>query len=108
MQAPAGAYSSCICLARCSIAVTCVMCSLLSCGLDGLIGVPPLTLPRQPAGVLQSDSCRLQQLRCHTSRQGHLFNRFTWGNRSSLLDEPRKCGIDVRKDLVDYYRWAPP
>ena len=82
--------------------------ALLSRGLDGLISVPLLTLLRQPAGVLQSDSCRLQQLRCHTSRQGHLFNRFTWGNRSSLLDEPRKCGIDVRKDLVDYYRWAPP
>lgn len=29
--------------------------------------------------VLQNDSCRLQQLQCHTSTPGHPFNRFFWG-----------------------------
>uniref|UniRef100_A0A3Q7I3G2 Uncharacterized protein n=1 Tax=Solanum lycopersicum TaxID=4081 RepID=A0A3Q7I3G2_SOLLC len=29
--------------------------------------------------VLQNDSCRLQQLQCHTSNTGHPFNRFFWG-----------------------------
>lgn len=30
--------------------------------------------------VLQNDSCRLQQLQCHTSTPDHAFNRFFWGN----------------------------
>lgn len=29
--------------------------------------------------ALQSDSCRLQQLQCHTSTPDHPFNRFFWG-----------------------------
>lgn len=29
--------------------------------------------------VLQNDSCRLQQLQCHTSAPGHPFNQFFWG-----------------------------
>uniref|UniRef100_A0A7C9E4E2 Peptidase M16 N-terminal domain-containing protein n=1 Tax=Opuntia streptacantha TaxID=393608 RepID=A0A7C9E4E2_OPUST len=33
--------------------------------------------------VLQSDSCRLQQLQCHTSISGHPFNRFFWGEFGS-------------------------
>lgn len=32
--------------------------------------------------VLQNDSCRLQQLQCHTSAPGHPFNRFFWGKLS--------------------------
>ena len=55
------------------------------------------------AGVLQSDECRLSQLRCHTAQPGHVFNQFSWGNRKSLYDEPRAAGIPVRDRIVEYY-----
>ncbi|KAL3144870.1 hypothetical protein ABBQ38_001970 [Trebouxia sp. C0009 RCD-2024] len=56
------------------------------------------------SGVLQSDGCRLSQLRCHTAQPGHIYNKFSWGNRRSLFDEPKAQGIAVRDELVKYYR----
>lgn len=56
------------------------------------------------AGVRQSDDARLAQLRSHTSKPGHLYRKFTWGNAKSLVDAPRKAGIDIRKRLVEYYK----
>ena len=56
------------------------------------------------AGVLQSDGCRLSQLRCHTAQPGHIYNKFSWGNRRSLFDEPIAQGVAVRDELVKYYR----
>lgn len=56
------------------------------------------------AGVLQSDSCRLAQLRCHTARNGHPFRLFSWGNRRSLWEEPKAAGIAIRDRIVQYYR----
>jgi len=55
-------------------------------------------------GVLQSDGCRLSQLRCHTAKSGHIYNKFSWGNRKSLFDEPKARGVAVRDELVQYYR----
>ncbi|KAK8307098.1 hypothetical protein V6Z12_D03G171100 [Gossypium hirsutum] len=52
--------------------------------------------------VLQNDSCRLQQLQCHTSEDGHPFNRFSWGNKKSLIDAVEK-GIDLRKQILELY-----
>lgn len=52
--------------------------------------------------VLQSDSCRLQQLQCHSALPGHPFNRFTWGNKKSLM-EPMSKGIDMRTKILDLY-----
>ena len=52
----------------------------------------------------QNDSCRLAQLRCHTAQDGHLYRKFTWGNRKSLIEQPAAAGIDVRQRLVDYYK----
>ncbi|KAL2470900.1 Insulinase (Peptidase family M16) family protein [Abeliophyllum distichum] len=52
--------------------------------------------------VLQNDSCRLQQLQCHTSAPGHPFNRFFWGNKKSLADAMEK-GIDLRERIVNLY-----
>ncbi|XP_022732672.1 nardilysin-like isoform X2 [Durio zibethinus] len=52
--------------------------------------------------VLQNDSCRLQQLQCHTSEHGHPFNRFSWGNKKSLVDAVEK-GIDLRKQILKLY-----
>lgn len=59
------------------------------------------------SGVLQSDSCRLMQLRCHTSRQGHLCRKFAWGNRKSLMEDPGVAGIDMREELLTHYRCEP-
>lgn len=65
----------------------------------------PCTLTQScPAGVLQSDGCRLSQLRCHTAQPGHIYNKFSWGNRRSLFDKPKAQGIAVRDELVKYYR----
>lgn len=44
------------------------------------------------------------QLRCHTAREGHLFRKFGWGNRKSLVDDPAAAGIDVRAQLLSYYK----
>ena len=56
------------------------------------------------AGVLQNDNCRLAQLRSHTAREGHLYQKFTWGNRKSLVEQPAEAGIDVRQRLLSYYK----
>ncbi|GAB4823775.1 hypothetical protein N2152v2_010821 [Parachlorella kessleri] len=55
-------------------------------------------------GVLQSDGCRLQQLQFHTSREGHPFRKFSWGNKKSLIEDPTARGLDVRDRLLDYYK----
>ena len=55
------------------------------------------------SGVLQSDGCRLAQLRAHTAAPGHPFARFAWGNRASLADGPRAAGVDVRAAILDFY-----
>ena len=82
------------------------------------------------AGVRQSDSCRLAQLRCQTAREleeeeeeeegamtngkqhhqqqqkkkkrKHPFSRFFWGNRASLFDGPRSRGTDIRAEVVTF------
>ena len=59
------------------------------------------------AGVMQRDAERLAQMRCHTSRPGHPYQKFPWGNRKSLWEDPTAAGTDVRKDLVAYYRCVP-
>jgi nardilysin len=56
------------------------------------------------SGVLQSDACRAMQLRCHTARKGHLFSKFGWGNAKSLVKDPAAAGIDVRAQLLQYYK----
>lgn len=56
------------------------------------------------AGVLQSDSARQAQLRSHTAEEGHLYQKFTWGNYKSLVADPAEAGIDVRKRLLAFYR----
>ena len=53
---------------------------------------------------MQSDGARLAQLRCHTAKAGHVYQKFSWGNSKSLWDDPKAAGVDIRKDLVAYYR----
>ncbi|CAL4939261.1 unnamed protein product [Urochloa decumbens] len=52
--------------------------------------------------VLQSDSCRLSQLQSHTCSQGHPLNRFTWGNKKSLVDA-MGSGINLREEILQMY-----
>nr|GLL33514.1 nardilysin-like isoform X1 [Ipomoea trifida] len=52
--------------------------------------------------VLQNDSCRLQQLQCHTSAPGHPFNRFFWGNKKSLSDATER-GVNLREQIFKLY-----
>ncbi|KAK9820983.1 hypothetical protein WJX81_000873 [Elliptochloris bilobata] len=54
--------------------------------------------------VQQEDHSRLAQLRAHTARQGHIYRKFSWGNRKSLVDMPKAKGVDVRKELLRYYK----
>ncbi|KAG2448487.1 hypothetical protein HYH02_006378 [Chlamydomonas schloesseri] len=54
--------------------------------------------------VLQDDHCRLSQIMCHTSRPGHVYNKFSWGNRKSLWEVPQAAGLDVRERLLQYYK----
>jgi len=53
--------------------------------------------------VLQSDGCRLAQVRSHTAKQGHIYTKFMWGNRKSLVDDPVQNGVNVRSLLLDHY-----
>ncbi|KAK3147314.1 hypothetical protein QOZ80_3BG0280840 [Eleusine coracana subsp. coracana] len=52
--------------------------------------------------VLQSDSCRLYQLQSHTCSDGHPLNRFTWGNKKSLVDA-MGSGINLREEILQMY-----
>jgi nardilysin len=72
--------------------------------LEGSLEREVLAVDSEFSGVLQSDGCRLTQLMCHTSSPGHLYRKFSWGNRRSLWDVPREAGVDVRAALLDYYR----
>jgi len=52
---------------------------------------------------LESDTDRLSELWAFTSRNGHPFKRFTWGNLQSLRDDPIKHGVDLQKALHQFY-----
>lgn len=53
--------------------------------------------------ILQNDACRLEQLQCHTSIPGHPFNRFSCGNKKSLIDAV-EGGINLREQILKLYR----
>lgn len=55
-------------------------------------------------GVLQSDPCRMSQLRAFTSHPGHPAALFGWGNKKSLMEIPVSKGIDVREELLKHYK----
>jgi len=53
--------------------------------------------------ALQSDACRLAQVRSHTAKEGHIYTKFMWGNKKSLVDDPEQNGVNVRSLLLDHY-----
>jgi secreted Zn-dependent insulinase-like peptidase len=33
-----------------------------------------------------------------------VFSKFSWGNKKSLWEQPAAAGVDVREQLLEYYR----
>lgn len=52
---------------------------------------------------LQSDNWRLAQLNKSLSSPKHPFHHFSTGNLQTLRDEPRKRGVDVRKEFIKFH-----
>jgi secreted Zn-dependent insulinase-like peptidase len=38
------------------------------------------------------------------AEEGHIYRKFTWGNRKSLWELPLAAGTPVRERLLEYYR----
>ncbi|XP_057416399.1 nardilysin-like [Lotus japonicus] len=54
--------------------------------------------------VLQYDHCRLQQLQRHTSALNHPLNKFSCGNKKSLVDAMENGSItNLREKLLKFY-----
>ncbi|KAL8788751.1 MAG: hypothetical protein Q9195_007158 [Heterodermia aff. obscurata] len=52
---------------------------------------------------LQSDAWRLMQLNKSLSSSKHPYHHFSTGNLETLRDEPRKRGVDIRKEFIDFH-----
>lgn len=52
---------------------------------------------------LQSDNWRLSQLNKSLSNPKHPFHHFSTGNLETLRDAPRKRGVDIRKEFMDFH-----
>ena len=37
------------------------------------------------------------------ARPGHMYRKFSWGNKRSLWDTPREAGVEVRGEILKYY-----
>lgn len=70
----------------------------------GSVLFEPETLCPAPAGVKQADDCRILQLKCHTAREGHIYRKFGWGNKKSLMEDTAAAGLDMRAELLAHYK----
>ena len=52
---------------------------------------------------LQSDNWRLSQLSKSLSSKQHPYHHFSTGNLETLRDEPKKRGVDVRKEFIQFH-----
>jgi len=52
---------------------------------------------------LQSDNWRLSQLNKSLSNPKHPYHHFSTGNLETLRDAPRKRGVDIRKEFMDFH-----
>ncbi|KAI9615330.1 hypothetical protein KEM48_005619 [Puccinia striiformis f. sp. tritici PST-130] len=52
---------------------------------------------------LQNDQWRLFQLDKSTSDPNHHFWRFGTGNLKTLVEKPKKLGLDIRQELLSFY-----
>ncbi|KAG7379938.1 Nrd1 complex RNA-binding subunit [Phytophthora pseudosyringae] len=51
----------------------------------------------------QNDRIRSQQVLCDVTPPSHPYHRFSWGNKKSLQELPEKTGVDVRKQILEFY-----
>eukprot|EP00644_Phytophthora_capsici_P007635 jgi/Phyca11/555331/estExt2_Genewise1Plus.C_PHYCAscaffold_720045 len=55
--------------------------------------------------VQNNNPVRLQQVMCATSVQEHPYSRcFTWGNAESLKHNPERLGVNVRGQMVEFFK----
>ena len=52
---------------------------------------------------LQSDNWRLSQLNKSLSNPKHPYHHFSTGNLEILRDEPRKRGLDIRQEFIQFH-----
>mmetsp|Transcript_24900 Transcript_24900/g.45085 ORF Transcript_24900/g.45085 Transcript_24900/m.45085 type:complete len:1154 (+) Transcript_24900:107-3568(+) len=52
---------------------------------------------------LQNDIFRIYQLEKARSNKNHPFSKFFTGNKKTLLDDTKRQGIDLRKELIKFY-----
>lgn len=52
---------------------------------------------------LQSDNWRLSQLNKSLSNPKHPYHHFSTGNLETLRDEPRKRGVDIRQEFIQFH-----
>ncbi|KAL8900428.1 MAG: hypothetical protein Q9207_005700 [Kuettlingeria erythrocarpa] len=52
---------------------------------------------------LQSDGWRLSQLKKSLSSPQHPYHHFSTGNLQTLRDEPRKRGVDIREEFIQFH-----
>ena len=52
----------------------------------------------------QADSIRADQVLCELMTDGHPHRRFGWGNALSLVDAPKREGVDVQAELRAFHR----
>ncbi|MCJ1266561.1 Insulinase (Peptidase M16) [Lobaria immixta] len=52
---------------------------------------------------LQSDGWRLVQLNKSLSSPQHPYHHFSTGNLETLRDEPRKRGVDIRREFIQFH-----
>ena len=53
--------------------------------------------------AVQEDSHRAREVIFGTSKKGHVFTKFGWGNAKSLGTDVIAAGIDLRSELVRWY-----
>ena len=55
--------------------------------------------------VVNSDDCRVEQMLCAVSDEGHKYKKFTWGNRASLLKHGEEALVEAAKTFfTSHYR----
>lgn len=51
----------------------------------------------------QNDAVRQWQILSSLVQSEHPYHRFGWGNKRSLVDEPKKAALDVRAELLAFH-----
>ncbi|EQC26438.1 hypothetical protein SDRG_15719 [Saprolegnia diclina VS20] len=63
-----------------------------------------LAIESEFARASRSDSVRYEQVLCDLALPSHPFRQFSWGNTKSLKTVPEAKNIDVRAEILAFYR----